>query len=505
MKELLVLCAHEPTIDPRIDWAARAARNAGYKVWIHGWTAGHAKPKAKDPSGCETTRAMPESPRPRRREVLGEALGLVHPVLLALLAPVAAIVALAWAIYRLVLAPWVVLDYAMEKIGLERRTTRRVEAVFALLRHWLFHLVNRLSSGSLLRHLAGLVGYRWYLLEHAVDNAGALLREIESRGHAPDIIHANDPDTLLGAALVKKRYGSRLVYDAHEFGPDAYLMEPRPRAFFFLYERLMLDHVDAAVTVTPQIAEKFNRLYVESLPFRVVPNATPLPDPEELEPQDDPQMEAAAQGRVRFLFQGGYAVNRGVEQVIDEFCRIDEDKAVLFLRGPENAYRKTLIAHAEKTGRLDRSIFFLPSIGEDRLIASAVNADVGLIPYRSCVENHLGACPNKLSQYMQAGILVIANRLPFVAGVVEAAECGLLYDDTEDGDLAAQMRRAVDDPILGERLGRNGQDYARRIYNYETYFPVLQGLYEDLGPIDAPPHAGRATLSRQELTTGGHG
>lgn len=491
MKELLVLCAHEPTIDPRIDWAARAARKAGYKVWVHGWAAGHAEPKAKDSTGCETTRATPETPRPSRRDVLREALGLVHPALIALLVPTILIAGIAWVIYRLVLVPWVLLDFAMEKAGLERHTTRRIENGVALARHYLFHAANSLSGGYLLRLAAGLVGYRWYILEHAVDNAGVLLNAIERRGRAPDVIHANDPDTLLGAALVKKRYGTRIVYDAHEFGPDAYLMEPRPRSLFFLYERLMLYHVDAAVTVTPQIAQKFNRLYVENTPFHVVPNATPQPGRAELAPLDDPEMEAAAKGRVRFLFQGGYAVNRGVEQVIDEFCALDEDKAVLFLRGPDNEYRKKLIAHAKATGRLNSSIFFLASVAEDKLIASAVNADIGLIPYRSCVENHLGACPNKLSQYMQAGIMVIANRLPFVAGVVGAAECGLLYDDASEGDLASQMRRAIEDPKLRARLGKNGRRYARKIYKYETYFPVLQALYEGRDTVDSLPHASR--------------
>lgn len=481
---LLVLCGHEPTLDPRIDWAARAAARSGYDVRVHGFTIGMVEPKFIDPPEYTTTRGRAEETGAKAGETLRLAIdfGLVPRWVLFATPALGVAMAALWVCYRLLLAPWILLDWTLERVHVAEYTTRPIEAGAKWLKARLLRALNYWPR----RAREGLRGYRWYFRELIFKQAVAALDQFDDGDWKPDVIHANDPDCLLAANLLKRRFAARLIYDAHEYGPEAYLMEPTPRALFFAYEKQMLKGVDAATTVTPQIAAKFMRRYRGRPTFAVVPNATPTPS--RIAPLDDPFMRAAARGRVRVLFQGGFAANRGVEELIDAWREIDEEKAVLFIRGPENAYREQLVKHALKTGRLGRSIFFLPSVPESELVASAVNADVGVISYLSKVENHAGACPNKTSQYMQAGVMIVAVALPFVKSVVEAAGAGITFDDREPGAFAAALRKAIEDQPYRDACRARGRAYSQAVFNYDTYAPVFLALYAGDAPPEGLPH-----------------
>lgn len=469
---LLILCGHEPTLDPRIDWAARAASQAGWDVRVHGFVIGEAKPKFSDPPEYSTSRGRPTGdPRARAALVRTAVAWRVLPRSLVMFAAGALrlgrlLSAAAQAVVSLARLPGA-------KAGRSPRTPGRP---FETLNRWIDRVTDRLPD----RLREGAACYSWYFRNLIIEQADAALRMFPKGAWKPDVIHANDPDSLLCAALLKTRFGARLVYDAHEYGPEAYIYETTPRALFFAYERALMRHVDAAVTVTPQIAAKFNRRYRDQPRFHVVPNACPTP--EMLEPLDEPFVRATARGRVRVLFQGGFAENRGVEELIETWRSIDDQAAVLYLRGPESPFRDRLVDRARKTGRLGRSIFFLPSVPESQLVGSALNADVGVISYLSRVENHHGACPNKTAQYMQAGLMLVATELPFVKSVIEAAGAGVTFDDREAGGFERALNAAIHDAEMRKACQENARAYARAVFNYGRYFPILLALYGDREP-----------------------
>jgi len=380
---LLVLCGHEPTLDPRIEWAAKTAVQKGWDVRVHGFTIGDIAPKYPDPQDYITSRGRAEETPFMDKGFLKTILQQnLFPMWVVLV--VSQIYGLSQLIYwlgRLLLAPWVFLDWALEKIKLSWLITAPIEFGVYLLYYKLKAPIDQWTDHWPRRMVEGLSGYGWYFKDLIFRQAHAACLHFENAQWVPDVIHANDPDSLLAAALLKKRYLSRLVYDAHEYGPEAYLMEPNPKSLFFAYESLMMAHVDAAVTVTPQIANSFQKRYGGNPYFEVVPNA--MPTPSKIIPLDDPFMRATAKGRVRVIFQGGLAAHRGVEELIEAWDQVDPEKAVLYIRGPENAYRDQLIQKAQKHKHLGQSLFFLPSVAESDLTASAYNCDIGVISYLS--------------------------------------------------------------------------------------------------------------------------
>jgi glycosyltransferase involved in cell wall biosynthesis len=296
----------------------------------------------------------------------------------------------------------------------------------------------------------------------------------------PDVVHCNDLETLLVGALAKKYFGCRVVYDAHEYYPYC---DPYGRwldiKFFGFLEWLLLRHVDAAVTVNPALARIMSEAYGKS-PIYSVPNAEPAVDIE-VRPCSSVMTELAA-GRLKCLFQGRYSPRRGTEEIILGWQHVDPTKAALFLRGPSNVYTEQAKELAKSLGLLDKSVYFLDSVTEDLLVPAAAEADVGIVPYLPEFLIYQFSCPNKLSQYMHANLMILTNDLSYVRSVVEEAQAGLVYNSNRPETVGQAINCVADDRELLARYKANAKLYARETFNWQNYMGVFDALYRGVEP-----------------------
>jgi glycosyltransferase involved in cell wall biosynthesis len=298
----------------------------------------------------------------------------------------------------------------------------------------------------------------------------------------PDVIHCNDLDTLLVGVLAKNRYGCRVVFDAHEFYPRS---DPSGRwldiTFFSMIERFLIRRADAVVTVNGLLAEAIREAY-DLAEVHAVANAEPWTGP--CAKAAGARMDELASGRIKFLFQGRFTPDRGIDELITAWPRVDGNRAALFLRGPDNLWRRGFMTLAAELGILDRSVYFLDAVTEDQLIGAAAEADVGIIPYRPLVINDRLCCPNKLSQYMHAGLMIIANDLPYVKSVLAEAQAGLTYASASSASIAELVERIVNDPELLQSSQENAVCFARDRFNWQIEGEKLYALYQR--PIPQP-------------------
>ena len=188
------------------------------------------------------------------------------------------------------------------------------------------------------------------------------------------------------------------------------------------------------------------------------------------------EMSTLAQGRLIAIFLGGVAPERGVREIVTAWEQIPDSDAILVIRAPDGANEEldTVISIAVANGTMNKTVFVLPSVTEAELIPAASSADVGIIPYRPTFDNHIMACPNKLSQYMQAGIAVLTNDIPYPRQVVTNAKCGLVYSDKNGYD-------EIVDRIMYFRRKKNkltefkdnAKEYCRTHYNWDAYYKAL--------------------------------
>jgi glycosyltransferase involved in cell wall biosynthesis len=299
-----------------------------------------------------------------------------------------------------------------------------------------------------------------------------LWRAALAHGRVPTVVYCHDLYSLQTGVLLKQRFGARLVYDSHEYYP---YQHPYPgyASVIGTYESILLRHVDVHITVSPQLAAELERTYGVSA-IQAIPNVEPVPVPRPPVPLS--AMSALAHGRLRLLFQGTFAEGRGLEDVLRAWTEVDGSRAALFLRGPENAWGGQLRRLAEDLGVLGKSVYFLPAVLEKELIAAAQEADVGLIPYPGHWLSYRFACPNKLSQYLHAGLAVLANRLPFVEDVVLRAGAGLCYDGDEPGSFARAVETLAVDRSQLARFRANAVRFAETEFHWARYEGTLLTL-----------------------------
>jgi hypothetical protein len=168
---------------------------------------------------------------------------------------------------------------------------------------------------------------------------------------------------------------------------------------------------------------------------------------------------------VIFLVQGAFAVHRGFEKLINVWDKVDS-RAKLWLRGPGNPEKTALIELAKSKGVLDRGVFFPDAVDEAELVAAAREADVGLVPYEPIGPNYRYCSPNKLSQYLAAGLPIICNELDFVKSVVVGNGVGAAVDFRDEAALA----RTIDE-FVGKRdsipaLSRRAQALFKSSFNW---------------------------------------
>ena len=305
-----------------------------------------------------------------------------------------------------------------------------------------------------------------------------------------DLIVASDLPVLRTGAHVKKIGGGILVYDAHENWsrvrpgtPDTYAM------VMTRYERWSGAVANVVTTVSPLLVNHLEKSFPKKKVL-LLPNAAPFGgigsfgDASDFRVAKDKfasEMSKIAKSRLVAIFLGGVAPERGLRELVSAWEQISVEEAILVIRSPKgrNDELNVVISMAALNGTLGNTVFFLPSVTEEELIAAASAADVGIIPYKPTFDNHIMACPNKLSQYMQAGIAVVSNDIPFPRQIIRDANCGLIYSDR------CGHREIVDSIMLLRRDGgklkeyqRNAKSYCRTHYRWEIYYKCLLNVID---------------------------
>lgn len=316
-----------------------------------------------------------------------------------------------------------------------------------------------------------LIQFRWYV-RYFLDTSASLLAScLEMRGiHA---VIATDLDTLLPASILKAVYKIPVIYDAHEYWAEADINSLEfERRYWAALEKRLVGHADYRQIVSPGLAKLLNAQYQCS--FEVLPNCEPLTPSAAL--PNKTHRHSNKLGECSFIFQGGFAQGRGLDLLINAWENTNE-RAILLLRGRDNEYKSEMIKLADKTGLLGVRIFFPVPVDESDLIRVASEGDVGIVPYTATGNNYAYCSPNKLSQYMAAGIPILANDTSFVREVVTRGQCGLVVNFSRTHDLVLAVNKLTVDKELRQQLATAGHKYHLTTFNWQK---VSQNFYRAL-------------------------
>jgi glycogen synthase len=295
------------------------------------------------------------------------------------------------------------------------------------------------ASTSFAREMRGLIR----LLRLGM-RTGQLLRA--SKGVHAEVVHAHDLDTLPAGAVLAHRNRSRLVYDAHELY-TGFDYEP-PRLWLTAVSRLegaLCRRADSVVTVSNQIADELVRRHNLSRRPYIVLNCPPLEDAE----------IGLHTGSLRVIYQAAVGPGRTLDDLPD-------------VPGVDLHARVLGATSAPTHVRLH------PPVEPAELIRALAPYDVGLVIDRPETDNARFALPNKLFEYLMAGLAVVVPDVPAMSRLVEREGVGRTYGAGRLADVLTEI--AADRPAL-EEMRRRARRAAVERYNAEAQCPALYAAW----------------------------
>jgi glycosyltransferase involved in cell wall biosynthesis len=272
----------------------------------------------------------------------------------------------------------------------------------------------------------------------------------------PDIIHANDLDTLPAGYAASRLSGARLLYDSHEFWPEAGRDIGASKKYIGAMEGFLIRRCAAVVTVNSSIAGLLAERYGISRPT-VVMNAPSYIDTQGCLPRD---WVTRFGGRRIVLHQGRYTEGRGIPEAVLAAHHLPDDVVLVFRGfGPIEEQLRLLV----KNEGLSEKVVFLPPVPMNDLVSYAMGADLGLILYVPVNLNNLYASPNKLFEYIMAGVPIVASDVPFIRKMLVENDVGELFVPGSPEDMARVIVKMLNNPARLQIMRENCLGAAQRL------------------------------------------
>jgi glycosyltransferase involved in cell wall biosynthesis len=266
---------------------------------------------------------------------------------------------------------------------------------------------------------------------------GALLLHLLFR--KADLYVANDLDTLIPCYIVSRLRRKPLVYDAHEYFTGQYGL-PERRIKYRLWkiaEKMVLPKVDYMITVSNSIADLYRQEYgILPVVVRNIPLSTVTIEPY-------PRHTTGAQEHdLVIAFQGsGINPGRGASELIEAMSLVEGIRLIII--GAGDIIDKIKLELKEK--RLEQKITILPRMPWEEMMRYTRSCDAGLSLDTDTCLNQRYSLPNKLFDYIAAGIPVIVSPLPEVSALTRKYGCGIVLEDVTPEIIAVALSRLRDD------------------------------------------------------------
>jgi len=280
-----------------------------------------------------------------------------------------------------------------------------------------------------------------------------------------DVVHANDLDTLPAAAMLARHSGARLVYDAHELYTTQEPDPPRAhRRVSASLEGSLARRADVVSTVSAPIADELRRRLRLAETPRVVLNCPPLVEV---------PVEPAAEGTpLAVVYQGAMGPGRPLEDLL---VAAEHAPGAHFTLRIASADSALLRREVERRG-LD-NVEVVDPVPPDRLVEALAGFEIGLVINRPVTQNDELVLPNKLFEYLMAGLAVAAPRLPGLAPVVDGEGVGVTFEPGRPEELGAALTALSGDRDRVVELRRRARQLAVERYNAEAQADALVSLW----------------------------
>lgn len=258
-----------------------------------------------------------------------------------------------------------------------------------------------------------------------------------------DVLYSNDLDTLSAnffATWFKPK--SRLIYDTHELFTEVPELENRRFAknAWLNIEKFIFPKLNNVITVNESIAKIYEAKYAKSI--LVVRN---VPEKYENQISFSKSKIGLPEDKFILIIQGsGLNVDRGVEEAVLSMQFIDNALLVIVGSGDVIPITKEIVSQK----RLDDKVKFFDKRPYLEMMQLTSNANIGLSLDKPLSDNYRFSLPNKLFDYIQAGIPILSSELIELKKIITKYEIGCFVKTVSPEEIAKNINFLIANPDI---------------------------------------------------------
>lgn len=299
-----------------------------------------------------------------------------------------------------------------------------------------------------------------------------------------DLVYASSPHLLAGLAgwALARLKRVPLIIEVRDLWPQVLVDMEQLAATSLLYrslkvlERFLYRHANAVVVLA-----EGNRSAVVADGARAdrvvfLPNGADPADFEVAEERETLRARFGMEGVV-FLYAGAHGRANGLDLVLDAAAELRETHPeIRFWLVGDGILKKDL--HTDATRRGLTNVVFRDPVPKQDMPALLAAADVGLHVLADVPVFRHGVSPNKLFDYMAAGLTVLTNTPGEVTDLVSDAKAGMTVGPLGIGAGAASL--ADMDPCQRYSIGRSGRRFIGKHRSRTEIANRLEQLLNDV-------------------------
>jgi len=249
---------------------------------------------------------------------------------------------------------------------------------------------------------------------------------------SPDLVHAQDIHLLSVASNYveeRKQSGSRcaLIYDAHEYIRGLGSIDAQRRDAYAELESEFINSADSVITVSESIASRIQLDHKLSVkPFLVLnaPSQTRI-QVTVLSPSLRKVCNLGPEVPL-VIYSGGIHISRGMDLLVSSLEFMPKVHLAM-TSNRQSWYIEELKARASAIGAANR-LHFVPYVSPEDVVPYISTANIGISPLPADVVNYDLALPNKLFDYIQAGLPLVVSNCAEVSKLIEHFPLGQTFD-----------------------------------------------------------------------------
>lgn len=286
-----------------------------------------------------------------------------------------------------------------------------------------------------------------------------------------DVYHIHDPE-LVPVGLKLKRKGKKIIFDAHEDFPKQIKAKPYFNIilkkilpyFFEIFENFTLKKFDSIVTATPYINDKFMKINSNTININNYPILGELSSTSIWEEREN-----------LITYLGGISKIRGIIEIVKSLDLLTTS-AKLNLVGDFSDNK--LEADCKSISDF-KKINHLGFLNRKEVANVLSKTKIGIVTFLP-LPNHIDSQPNKMFEYMSAGIPIITSNFPLWKQIVEGNSCGITINPESPKEIAEAIDYLIENEEEAKKMGENAKKAVLDKYNWAIEEKKLINLYNNI-------------------------